>query len=59
MRNLLEYPITLQEVIDLLERLETDAIKEGEEKLLCGDMRPLLLRKAIQVIERERFLHGD
>jgi hypothetical protein len=55
MRNLLEFPVTLDEVIEGLERLKADIMQEGA----CGDIRPLLLHRAIQIVKREKFFHGD
>jgi hypothetical protein len=56
MRNEIEFPITLDEVIECLERLERDSLESGP--VAYGDMTPILLRAAIQVVKRERFLHG-
>lgn len=54
MRNTAEYPITLTEVIDCLRQFQKDC-----DPNLIGDMRPLLLRRAIKMVERERFLYGE
>lgn len=49
MRNLLEYPITAQEKLDLLTELRNDIL--GECRI--GDMRPLLLKEiAVDVAAR-------
>lgn len=58
MRNLAEYPITLDEVIECLNGLKLEAMAEAVENLSYGDMRPLLLEHAIKVIKREKFFHG-
>lgn len=49
MRNTHEYPVTLDEIVDCLQRLHNDIIHEHPD--LIGDMRPLLLRKAISLIK--------
>lgn len=59
MRNLVEFPITLTEVIECLEKLMVEAVNEDQEKLACGNMTPNLIHKAIQIVKRERFFHGD
>lgn len=46
MRNTLVYPVTDAEIIDCL----TTIMNEISDKLLIGDMRPLLLREAINRI---------
>lgn len=40
MRNLLEYPITHDEVIDVIDYLYRDAAEE----MRCGDLRPMVIR---------------
>ena len=47
MRNLLEYPITRDEVIECLTKLRESILEEG----CIGDMRPLLLTVAIKEME--------
>lgn len=54
MRNTVEYPITLSEVIECLRQFQDSCDPD-----LIGDMRPLLLKRAIQIVERERFFHGE
>lgn len=44
MRNIMETPVTKEEIIDTLLRLADEF--EGEEKY--GDMRPLILKQAAQ-----------
>jgi hypothetical protein len=46
MRNLAEYPLTRDEVLECLNRLRAELNPE-----LIGDMTPLILRHAISVIE--------
>lgn len=53
MRNTVEYPITLDEVIACLREYQKECNPEA-----MGDMRPLLLQRAIQIVEREKFFHG-
>jgi len=47
MRNLKEFPITKDEIIDCLRQLQEDIIKED----LVGDMRPILLEEAMDIIK--------
>jgi hypothetical protein len=54
MRNLIEFPITLNEVIECLERCKAECNPD-----LIGDMRPVLLQRAIQIVKREKFFHGE
>ncbi len=54
MRNLLEYPITKQEIVDCLDDIIASlnyGNKNAESPI--GDMRPLLLAKAKEIILRE------
>ena len=48
MRDLEKYPITTDEIIQCLQRLMDDV--SYEKTGLVGDMRPLLLANAIQII---------
>jgi hypothetical protein len=57
-RNVLEYPVTLEEIVDCLKRLRD---REGEAGRV-GDMTPLLLEMAICAVRyRELYLweRGD
>lgn len=46
MRNLEEYPITMDEIVKCL--IETAKAYEAEERI--GDMKPILLTKAAEII---------
>lgn len=48
MRNLAEYPMTRQEIVECLDRLG----REFAAELRCGDMRPVLLEAAARLIEK-------
>lgn len=48
MRNLIEYPITIEEVVATLRR--TAAELSQEERI--GDMRPLILEQAADALEK-------
>ena len=48
MRNILQYPITDEEVIEVLQRLQEDIAKENTVEMVVGDMRPLVLGYAIE-----------
>lgn len=50
MRNLLEYPITAEEVVECLDNILKEVEYESKARTLFGDMRPLLLRTAIEVV---------
>lgn len=47
MRNLLQYPVTQDELLTELRRQMQDAMSEQR----CGDMRPLLLQHTIEIVE--------
>lgn len=49
MRNLVEYPITSEEVVQLLRQLATTAMVENRDSY--GDMTVLLLATAAEVVE--------
>lgn len=46
MRNLIEYPITMDEIVRCL----LDTAKEFEKEERIGDMRPILFAKAAEII---------
>lgn len=54
MRNTVEYPFTLSEVIECLQTFQKECDPE-----LVGDIRPILLQRAIDIVECERALHGE
>jgi predicted GNAT superfamily acetyltransferase len=47
MRNLAEFPITIEEVISELEVVRAEALAEDQ----VGDMRPCLMDEAIKIVE--------
>lgn len=55
MRNLKQYPITVKEITDCLITFH-DEINKQEA---CGDMRPILLEAAINIITRAGFVMHD
>lgn len=55
MRNLTQYPITLKEITDCLDQCSAD-INDDE---IVGDMRPLLLRTASQILKRLQSVTHD
>lgn len=59
MRNLTKYPVTTLEVMECLKNYELQAQKEIDEEMLCGDMRPLLLRAAQKIVTRADFVTFD
>ncbi len=54
-RNLKEYPVTKQEIIDLLGAYEAKALQRGG----IGDMTPLLLREAIRHVRGSKLELSD
>ncbi len=57
MRNLLEYPVTTEEIVQCLVRLKEKEEAEIEAKHIMGDMTPLLLEKAIMIVRASGQLH--
>jgi hypothetical protein len=55
MRNLEQYPITAEEVLKCLNRLKDEAQERMVRDMVCGDMSPLLLAVAAQIITK----YGD
>lgn len=49
MRNLVQHPITTEEILDCLKEFLSEV--DPEKTRLCGDVRPLLLREAIKIVE--------
>lgn len=54
MRNLDQYPITKSEIVDCMNKM----ISECDPDLI-GDMRPLLLGRAVEIIEGANTLLGE
>lgn len=55
MRNLVQYPITYDEIIECLTEASEDASRMG----LIGDMRPLLLKYAADIVRQVPNLHDQ
>ena len=55
MRNLKQYPLTLQEITKCLEDLAQRISDEG----FIGDIRPLCLRTAPQIVTRSAFATSE
>ena len=55
MRNLRRYPITIQEIVEALQKQADDIAAEER----CGDMRPLLFHTAARIIQRAEFTTYD
>lgn len=53
MRNTVEYPITKDEIVDCLREFITECV-QGKTGLI-GDIRPILLQKAIDIIQTGTF----
>jgi hypothetical protein len=56
MRNLLEYPITTQEAVEVLQRIKEDIIKEYDKNMIIGDMRGVVIDWVIERINRTNEL---
>ena len=56
MRNLKEYPVTKQEIIDLLGAYEAKALQARGG---VGDMTPLLLREAMRHVRASKLELSD
>jgi hypothetical protein len=55
MRNTVQYPITVEETIEVLERLSWSLAFEQR----CGDMRPLILTKLVQGLKEHPELFDE
>jgi hypothetical protein len=51
MRNLVEYPITHEEIMECLARLSE--VLSYDKTGLVGDMRPLLLDRATEIVRKD------
>ena len=49
MRNLAQYPITTEEIVECLERLRNEHMAQHAGR--CGDMTPSLLSEAIEIVK--------
>ena len=59
MRDLVRYPIKLDEVLACLDKLATEIVEQNIADQRVGDMRPLLLQKAHQIVLRAGFAVSD
>lgn len=59
MRNLLQYPITADEAIDVSKTLLATLQPKSLDKMLFGDMRPLCLRELIEFAEENPELFAE
>lgn len=50
MRNLIQYPVTKEEIIGCLKEFAKEV--DPETTGLCGDMRPILLAEAILIVDK-------
>lgn len=50
MRNLAQYPLTHQEILDFLERMREDVSYEKTGGV--GDMRPMIVEAITKIVER-------
>lgn len=60
MRNLAQYPITVQEMVEVL-RKEADWLDRPRPaaEMPIGDIRPMIFRNAATIIERLGFVTYD
>lgn len=54
MRNIIQYPITLDEILETIAQLSLEASEYDEEHMVCGSMRPLVLDEAFRYIEKAK-----
>lgn len=54
MRNLVEYPVTKQEIVECLDRLIMERRERRDD--LIGDMTPVLLEVAKRIVQASRDL---
>ena len=52
MRNIIEYPATLPEIVESLRSLQRDLIEKMKQEMSCGDMQPYLVGKAAELIDQ-------
>ena len=57
MRNLEEYPISVEEIVQTLRKQA--AMLENIKPQRVGDMRPLLYRTAARIVERASYVTHD
>ena len=51
MRNLSQYPITLEEKLDFLRELQEKTQKHIVENMICGDHSVIIINEIIQDVE--------
>ncbi len=51
MRNLVEYPITVAEIVECLTAMSNEAAAENARTGVCGNLRPLILLEAAAIVE--------
>lgn len=56
MRNIMEYPITKEEIVERLEELAEEKHKINEEQHACGDITSLLLLFAAEIIKNSNWV---
>jgi hypothetical protein len=59
MRNIIQYPITTQEILDTLQDIKDDLVKMYQETEMCGDMRACIVSEAIDRIKRFELLTAN
>jgi len=50
MRNLIQYPVTIPEIVDTLTRLAAEIVEKDEEDQACGNMDAYILNQAAKLI---------
>ena len=56
MRNIIQYPITTNEIVETLQRLHSETLDRYARDGVCGDMTAAVLVEAIKRIESQNAL---
>lgn len=55
MRNILEYPVTKEEMLEFIQQSIDELHAENEKIMRCGDMRPTLLHEIKKIVEASDY----
>lgn len=54
MRNIIQYPITLDEILETIAQIALEEQERDEELMVCGSIRPAVLDAAFRYIEKAK-----
>jgi hypothetical protein len=54
MRNIIQYPITTEEIADCLNKILLEEKRKQATELACGDMTCWLLSEAIKIVKNTK-----